>query len=116
MSHEAPIIVAFDQLFNGLGTLDLEYSERAASLDGRRIEIDGYLATGHADAGSLLLIGTPGACPDCALPPVGTMRLIGMTDLPTAIVPGRTRVTCEGRVSFGFEIDTHSHGCTEQPE
>ena len=110
MSADAVTSVAFDQLFDKLGTLDLNYSETARALDGRRVEIEGYLATGHGDDRPLLLIDTAGACPDCSIPPVAAMTLVDLDKLPDDVVAGETRVALAGRLSFGFQVDAAGNG------
>lgn len=101
--------VAFDQLVDRHGGLDLQYRDGAAALDGRWITIEGYLAVPHAGDQPLLLIDAAGACPDCSFPPAATVRLLGVTERAAGLVPGATRVTCEGRLSVGFDIDPDGH-------
>ena len=100
--HAAPLLLLrFEDLFEGVGTLDLRYSAAARELSGRAVVIEGYLTRAHGPHPRWSLVDQPGACPDCS--PVAAIAL------PDACAPmqagddGRVRVT--GRLDYGLRVD-----------
>lgn len=94
--------VTFADLFDGLGSFDLDYSAAAQELSGRRIAISGYLSRTHGPAPVFLLVDQPGLCPDCSPVPAAAITLPGLAAFPHAEdVP----VRFAGRLDFGFRID-----------
>lgn len=93
--------VAFDDLFTGRGSDELGFSERAATLSGTEVEIQGFLVPLH-EGGRYALVDTPGACPDCAPVPVAAIQLPGFR--AGAGATGASPVRLRGRLSYGFAI------------
>lgn len=107
LSDDAGIVraVTFADLFDGLGSFDLDYSEAARALSGRRIVISGFLSRGHGPSAALLLVDQPGLCPDCSPVPAAAITLPGSDGLHGE---GDARVRAEGVLDFGFRIDRGS--------
>ena len=73
------MLLKFSDLFDGLGTGALCYSELCKAYSGTEIELAGYLTQAHVEAGQVLLVDQPGACPDCSPAPVACLALPGFT-------------------------------------
>ena len=99
------MLLKFSDLFDGLGTADLHYSELCKAFSGREIELAGYLLQPHAEPGRLLLVDQPGACPDCSPAPVACLALPGFSFSGTD-----TAVRLRGRLAYGFELDVDGNG------
>jgi hypothetical protein len=98
-----PTPLAFADLFDHLGTTELCYGERAKSLSGRYVTIEGFLAHAHGPRAAALLVDQPGLCPDCSPVPAAVITLTGASAFPPAGEERPVRVT--GRLDFGFRID-----------
>lgn len=94
--------IGFNRLFDGLGSAEVRFSADAAAIDGDEVEIKGYLSPTHDGTGRVLLVDSPGACPDCSPAPVAAIQLPGFIS-PT--VAGHRAVRLRGRIRFGFAID-----------
>ena len=81
----------FSELFEGLS-----YSARCEALQGREVEIFGYVADSH-DGSTQLLVAEPGGCPHCSQVPAIT--------LPDFRIDTGGAVTLRGTVSYGFKQD-----------
>jgi hypothetical protein len=111
VTESAPLVVGFDDLFDGLGTAELGYSARARELSGRAIAVDGFLSRPHVPQAAPLLVDQPGVCPDCSPVPVAAITLPGFGAAPlfqaTATdggLPDDRPVRIVGRLDFGFRI------------
>src|SRR4051812_12684360 len=94
--------LSFKELFDGLGTQALNYSGRCADLDGKDVELKGYLSRVHDGSQDVLLVNEPGACPDCSAVPVAALLLCGFK---MKKIPGEKAVKVRGTLSYGFRID-----------
>jgi hypothetical protein len=94
--------IGFDMLFDRLGSEEVGFAADAAALDGAEVEIKGYLSPAHDGTGRILLVDTPGACPDCSPAPVAAIQLPGFVAPNFA---GNRTVRLRGRIGFGFAID-----------
>ena len=90
----------FTDLFDGLGTAGLAYSEACARHSGKDVEIRGWLAQAHNGSRTLMLVSREGDCPDCSRGPVAAVILPGFR--PPRRVNGA--LTLRGRLSFGFAV------------
>lgn len=99
---EACHVLSFADLFDGLGTLALDYSAEAETLNGARVAIEGFLVRTHGPAPAWLLVDQPGLCPDCSPVPAAAITLPDASTVPMA---GDLPVRAEGRLDFGFRID-----------
>ena len=95
----------FSDLFDGLGSAELRYSERCKTLSGREVEIEGYLSRAHPESGQTLLVCEPGACPDCSPAPVACLYLPGFSAGTRGTTTGASAVRLRGRLSFGLARD-----------
>jgi len=100
-----PVPIAFADLFDGLGTLDLAYRAAGAALHGRRVTLPGFIGEAHGRTDRFLLVDAPGACPECSPLPVPAVTLPELRRLPADVVAGRTAVIVDGRLGVGFEVD-----------
>jgi hypothetical protein len=91
----------FSDLFDGLNSGELRYSERCKALSGREVELKGYLSRAHPETARTMLVGEPGVCPDCSAVPVACLALPGFS----ASSDGATAVRLRGKLSFGLERD-----------
>jgi hypothetical protein len=86
----------FSELFeNKAGTPG--YSARCEALQGREVEIPGYVADSH-DGSVQLLIAEPGGCPHCSQVPA--------IALPELKIRTGEPVTLRGTLSYGFKMDS----------
>ena len=90
----------FADLFYGLGTEGLAFSEACARHSGQDVEIRGWLARAHDASRTVMLVSRDGDCPDCCKGPVAAVILPGFR--PPRRVTGA--VTLRGRLSFGFAV------------
>ena len=81
----------FSDLFD-----DLSYSALCEPLQGKEVELKGFVADSH-DHSTRLLVAEPGGCPHCSQVPA--IALPGCT-----IRPGQA-VTLRGTLSYGFRMD-----------
>jgi hypothetical protein len=95
--------MTFEDLFEGLGTPGLAYRESAATLDGRRVAIPGFVVEVHGRDDRFLLVGTPGACPDCSAVPVPAVTLPELRTLPSDLAG--SLVVVDGCLGVGFAVD-----------
>lgn len=93
--------IDFGALFDHLGKGDVCFSDNARILSGDTIQITGYVSPVHDGSDRLLLVNSPGECPDCSPAPVAAIYLPGFA----AKVAGTRPVRIAGRIEFGFEID-----------
>jgi hypothetical protein len=91
----------FSDLFDGLSTDALRYSERCKTLSGRQVELKGYLSRAHPESAHAMLVSEPGVCPDCSPVPVACLTLPDFS----AAVAGATAVRLRGKLSFGLKRD-----------
>jgi hypothetical protein len=98
-----PLVVAFADLFDHLGTVDLRYSATMAALNGREVSIEGYLSHPHVPGGDLSLVDQPGLCPDCSPVPAAAICLPGARP-PLTADGGPRLVLVRGRLEFGLRI------------
>ena len=98
-----PLVVAFADLFDHLGTIDLRYGAGAATLNGRDVVIEGYLSHPHVPGGDLSLVDQPGLCPDCSPVPAAAICLPGAR-APLRADDGPSSVRVTGRLEFGLRI------------
>jgi len=82
----------FSELFD-----DMAYSARCEALQGREVEIPGYVADSH-DGSVQLLVAEPGGCPHCSQVPA--IALVGKT------FSSKGPVTVKGILSYGFKMDS----------
>lgn len=99
------MLLKFSDLFDGLGTEGLRYSELCKAWSGREIELAGYLTRAHVEAGQVLLVNEPGACPDCSPAPVACLALPGFS-----FTSAETPVRLRGRLAYGFALDAQGNG------
>lgn len=99
--------IGFNALFDRLGQADVGFAADAALLDGKEVEIKGYLSPAHDGKGPVALVSSPGVCPDCSAAPVPAIQLPGFA-APT-IAGGRV-VRLRGRIQYGFRIDPDGNG------
>jgi hypothetical protein len=97
----APQPLSFADLFAALGTADLTYGDRARSLSGRHVVIEGFLSHAHGPDSAVSLVSEPGVCPDCAGVPV---PVIALPDLRPVFREGEGAVRIAGRLDFGLKI------------
>jgi hypothetical protein len=97
-----PLSVAFADLFDGLGTDEINYSAAAQQLSGRPVAIDGFLTHAHGPNAAMLLVDQPGICPDCAPAPAAVITLVRARRLPQS---EELPVRVVGRLDYGFRID-----------
>jgi hypothetical protein len=90
----------FSDLFHGVGTDTLRYSERCTALSGTEVELLGFIAKDHPESGRAMLVDQPGVCPDCSPAPVAALELPGF-----AATGADTAVRLRGRLSYGFVQD-----------
>jgi len=95
----------FSDLFDGLRSAGLRYSERCKALSGREVELKGYLSRAHPESGQTLLVAEPGVCPDCSPIPVACLYLPGFSAPTGGTTAGATAVRLRGKLSFGLERD-----------
>src|SRR5258705_4019403 len=99
----------FSDLFDGLSTDALRYSERCKALSGREVEIQGYLSHAPPQPGCTLLVSEPGVCPDCSAAPVACLALPGFSSAANRTEAetktGASAVRLRGRLSYGLERD-----------
>lgn len=95
----------FSDLFDGLSSDALSYSERCKALSGREVEIKGYLSRAHPELGITMLVSEPGVCPDCSPVPVPCLALPGFA-AAAIVAAGASAVRLRGRLSYGLERDT----------
>jgi hypothetical protein len=95
----------FSDLFDGLSTDALRYSERCKALAGQEVELKGYLSRAHPETGLAMLVAEPGVCPDCSLVPVACLALPGFSAAAVATASGASAVRLRGRLSYGLEQD-----------
>jgi hypothetical protein len=90
----------FTDLFAGLGTDRLAYTEACLRHSGKEVEIRGWLALPHHSSRTVLLVSRYGDCPGCCRRPVAAVVLPGFR------LPRRTdgEVTLRGRLSYGFTV------------
>lgn len=100
-----PVVVAFGDLFEGLGTPGLAYRDSAAALDGHRVAIPGFVVEVHGRDDRFLLVDAPGACGDCSAVPVPAVTLPELLTRPPHVAGGRTAVVVDGYLGVGFEVD-----------
>jgi len=81
----------FSELF-----ANLEYSPRCEELQGREVELKGYVADSH-DHSMRLLVAEPGGCPHCSQVPA--------IALPGCLLRPGQAVTLRGTLSYGFVMD-----------
>ena len=93
--------IGFDTLFDHLGSDAVRFSDRAQAFDGTEVELSGYLSPAHDGSTRMLLVDTPGACPDCSPVPVAAVHLPSFQ----AIANGAHAIRLVGRLAFGFEIE-----------
>ena len=98
-------MLKFSDLFDGLGTQALSYSEVCKAYSGTEVELVGYLSRAHVEAGQVLLVDHPGACPDCSPAPVACLALPGF-----AFASSDTPVRLRGRLAYGFALDVDGNG------
>jgi hypothetical protein len=91
----------FSDLFDGLSTGELRYSERCKALCGREVELKGYLSRAHPEVARTMLVSEPGVCPDCSAVPVACLSLPGFS----APARGAAAVRLRGKLSFGLQRD-----------
>ena len=99
------MLLKFSDLFDGLGSAELRYSELCKAYSGREIELAGYLSQAHVQSGQVLLVDQPGACPDCSPAPVACLALPGFS-----IASADSAVRLRGRLSYGFVLDADGNG------
>src|SRR5258706_6984623 len=97
----------FGDLFEGLGCETLNFGPGCAAFSGKEVEIQGYLSPAHDGSGSVLLVNEPGACPDCSVAPVASIRLSGFS-IPKNL-KAETPVKMHGTLSYGLMIDKQSN-------
>jgi hypothetical protein len=95
----------FSDLFDGLNTGELRYSERCKALSGQEVELKGYLSRAHPESGHTLLVAEPGVCPDCSPIPVACLYLPGFSAPANGATAGVAAVRLRGKLSFGLERD-----------
>jgi hypothetical protein len=98
----------FSDLFDGLSTDALRYSERCKALSGREVEIRGYLSRAHPQLDRAMLVAEPGVCPDCSPVPVACLALPGFSAIASAAMGARA-VRLRGRLSYGLERDAEGN-------
>jgi hypothetical protein len=91
-------VIKFGDLFDGPGNEGLLYSARCAALSGQDVEICGWLAVAHDGTDTVMLVGKPGDCPDCASVPVPAIVLPGFR----AGRKAGCAVVLRGRLSYGL--------------
>ncbi len=94
----------FSELFDGVGTDELRYSERCKALSGSDVELSGYLSQDHPESGRVMLVDQPGVCPDCSPAPVACLALPGFVTKSTD-----SAVRLQGRLSYGYECDAQGN-------
>ena len=94
----------FSELFDGMGSGELRYSERCKALSGRVVELRGYLSQDHPQTGRVMLVAEPGVCPDFSPAPVACLELPGFAASNTA-----SAVRLRGRLSYGYQSDAHGN-------
>ena len=94
------MLLRFSDLFDRLGTQELDFSPRCTALSGEEVEIRGWLSQAHDGSRALMLVSREGECPDCSAAPVAALMLPGFR------LPKRARgaVTLRGRLAYGFAI------------
>jgi hypothetical protein len=90
----------FTDLFDGLGTEGLAFSEACARHSGQDVEIRGWLVQAHDGSRTVMLVSREGDCPDCCRSAVAAVILPGFR--PPRRLNGA--VTLRGRLSFGFAV------------
>jgi hypothetical protein len=95
----------FSDLFDGLSTDALRYSERCKALSGQEIELKGYLSRAHPEVARTMLVSEPGICPDCSPVPVACLALPGFF----VSIDGMTAVRLRGKLSFGLQRDAEGN-------
>lgn len=99
---QAPLALALDELFEGVGTGSLTYGAACRTLNGRSLTVTARLTRSH-DGGQWLAVDEAGVCPDCSPTPVAVLQLEGLA-LPDGFSsPDLLQV--QGRLSYGFAID-----------
>ena len=101
LAQQAPQPVSFADLFAALGTADLTYGERASSLSGHHVVIEGFLSHAHGPDRTVSLVSEPGVCADCSAVPV---PVIALPDLRVVPREGEGTVCIAGRLDFGLKI------------
>jgi hypothetical protein len=99
----------FSDLFEGLSTDELRYSERCKALCGREVELKGYLSRAHPQTDRTMLVAEPGVCPDCSPVPVACLALPGFSAATVAAAAGASAVRLRGRLSYGLERDAEGN-------
>jgi hypothetical protein len=110
----------FADLFDGIGTEALAFSDVATRASGDEVAVSGYLSWPHRSLesarsdtkqqrpvsdprnGVVLLVNEPGACPDCAPAPVPAITLPGFSAVRAK---GTVAVRLRGRLEYGFALD-----------
>ena len=90
----------FSDLFDGVGTDALRYSERCKALSGSDVELSGFLSQDHPESGRVMLVEQAGVCPDCSAAPVACLEL---PEFATKVMNSAVRL--RGRLSFGYVVD-----------
>jgi hypothetical protein len=98
-----PLPVSFTDLFDGIGTFDINFSCAAQDLSGRQVVIAGFLTQPHGGQSGTLLVNEPGACPDCSPVPVPAITVSGLRVQPREGDDSVCRI--RGRLDYGFRLD-----------
>jgi hypothetical protein len=94
------MLLKFSDLFEGLGSENLRYSERCSLYANKDIELRGWLNQAHDGSKVVMLVDRAGACPDCSPAPVAAVLLPGFKVGKKA----GGAVTLRGRLSYGFAV------------